>query len=33
MDENGRNTSIWPGFVYQYQLRTRKAELADFVLS
>jgi hypothetical protein len=31
MDDNGRNTTVWPGFVYQYQLKTRKAAIADYM--
>jgi cation diffusion facilitator CzcD-associated flavoprotein CzcO len=31
MDENGRNTTVWPGLVYQYQLQTRKADIGDYV--
>lgn len=30
LDENGRNTTIWPGFVAEYQWKTRSASLKDF---
>jgi cation diffusion facilitator CzcD-associated flavoprotein CzcO len=31
LDENGRNTTIWPGLVAEYQLKMRIAKLADYV--
>lgn len=31
-DENGRNTTMWPGSVVEYIFRTRAASLADFEL-
>jgi cation diffusion facilitator CzcD-associated flavoprotein CzcO len=30
LDENGRNTTIWPGLVAEYQIKTRRARIADF---
>jgi cation diffusion facilitator CzcD-associated flavoprotein CzcO len=30
LDENGRNTTIWPGLVAEYQLRMRRARLAEY---
>ena len=30
LDENGRNTTIWPGFVAEYQIKTRSARLDDY---
>lgn len=30
LDENGKNTTIWPGFVAEYQFRTRHAAIADY---
>ncbi len=30
LDENGRNTTIWPGLVAEYQFKTRRARIADF---
>jgi cation diffusion facilitator CzcD-associated flavoprotein CzcO len=32
-DEQGRNTTMWPGSVVEYVLRTRAASLADFSLT
>jgi len=26
------NRTVWPGFVWQYVLRTRKVEIADYEL-
>jgi len=31
LDENGRNTTIWPGLVAEYQLKMRSATLKDYV--
>jgi cation diffusion facilitator CzcD-associated flavoprotein CzcO len=31
LDENGRNTTIWPGLVAEYQLKMRSADLQDYV--
>ncbi len=31
LDENGNNTTLWPGFTIEYWLRTRKFGLEDFV--
>jgi hypothetical protein len=30
LDENGRNTTIWPGFVAEYQFKTRRAKIAEW---
>jgi cation diffusion facilitator CzcD-associated flavoprotein CzcO len=30
LDEHGRNTTIWPGFVAEYQLKTRRAKISDY---
>jgi cation diffusion facilitator CzcD-associated flavoprotein CzcO len=30
LDENGHNPTIWPGYVFQYQWRTRKPAFQDF---
>ncbi len=30
LDAQGRNTTIWPGFVAEYQMKTRAARLADY---
>jgi cation diffusion facilitator CzcD-associated flavoprotein CzcO len=30
LDANGRNTTIWPGFVAEYQMKTRRANIADY---
>jgi cation diffusion facilitator CzcD-associated flavoprotein CzcO len=30
LDDKGRNTTIWPGLVAEYQLRMRRAKLTDF---
>jgi cation diffusion facilitator CzcD-associated flavoprotein CzcO len=32
LDSQGVNRTIWPGFTWQYWLRTRKVDPADFVL-
>ncbi|HTI23825.1 MAG TPA: 4-hydroxyacetophenone monooxygenase, partial [Kutzneria sp.] len=32
LDSAGVNRTVWPGFVWQYVLRTRKVELADYEL-
>jgi len=31
LDENGRNTTLWPGFTVEYWLRTRRFRLEDYV--
>lgn len=31
LDVNGRNTTIWPGLVAEYQLKMRRANLADYI--
>ena len=33
LDENGRNTTLWPGFTVEYWARTRTFRLADYVTS
>ncbi len=30
LDENGRNTTIWPGFVAEYQFKTRRAKISEW---
>lgn len=30
LDENGQNTTLWPGFTWQYWLKTRSVDFADF---
>jgi cation diffusion facilitator CzcD-associated flavoprotein CzcO len=30
LDDNGRNTTIWPGLVAEYQLKMRSARLGDY---
>ena len=30
LDESGRNTTIWPGLVAEYQYKTRTADIEDF---
>ncbi len=30
LDENGKNTSLWPGFTVQYWLETRKFDERDY---
>jgi hypothetical protein len=30
LDKNGRNTTIWPGLVAEYQLKMRNASLRDY---
>jgi cation diffusion facilitator CzcD-associated flavoprotein CzcO len=32
IDENGLNTTLWPGFTWRYLLRTRRFELADYLV-
>ena len=32
LDENGHNSSLWPGFTFEYWLRTRLPRLADLHL-
>ncbi len=32
LDENGHNSSLWPGFTFEYWLRTRRPRLADLRL-
>ena len=33
LDENGQNTTLWPGFTWQYWLKTRQADFANFRFS
>ncbi|HVJ55138.1 MAG TPA: NAD(P)/FAD-dependent oxidoreductase [Aliidongia sp.] len=33
LDENGKNTTLWPGFTFQYWARTRRVAERDFTLS
>jgi cation diffusion facilitator CzcD-associated flavoprotein CzcO len=32
LDENGKNATIWPGFTFEYWLRTRRVRQDDYVL-
>jgi cation diffusion facilitator CzcD-associated flavoprotein CzcO len=32
LDENGKNATIWPGFTFEYWLRTRRVRHEDYVL-
>ena len=33
LDAHGRNTTIWPGFTWEYRLRTRRFRPADYSLT
>jgi cation diffusion facilitator CzcD-associated flavoprotein CzcO len=33
LDAHGRNTTLWPGFTWEYQLRTRRFRPADYLLT
>jgi cation diffusion facilitator CzcD-associated flavoprotein CzcO len=33
LDAGGRNSALWPGFTWEYWLRTRRFDPADYVLS
>jgi hypothetical protein len=30
---NGRNTTLWPGFTWEYRLRTRRFDAANYTLT
>ena len=30
LNEQGRNTSLWPGFTFTYRLKTRRFKLGDY---
>ena len=30
---NGRNTTLWPGFTWEYRLRTRRFDAANYRLA
>jgi cation diffusion facilitator CzcD-associated flavoprotein CzcO len=32
LDERGKNSTLWPGFTFEYWLRTRRVRLADYHL-
>jgi hypothetical protein len=31
LDENGKNTTLWPGFTVEYWFRTRRFRLEDYI--
>lgn len=33
LDETGQNSTVWPGFTFEFWLRTRRAKMADYELT
>ncbi len=33
LDARGRNTTLWPGFTWEYRLRTRRFDAANYLLT